>query len=95
MLFRSEQPRVQNLLDLVFFGVINQIGRWALVIGAMGYCFPVRREKINMEHWVDAPLRGKFKMVIDRGHHLNDFKWSVASCREFGHRLGGTEIFAF
>ena len=54
----AEQPRVQNLLDLVFFGVIDQIGRWALIVGAVHYCFTIRREKIYVKHRMDAPLRG-------------------------------------
>jgi hypothetical protein len=48
-----------------------------------------------MKDWVNAPLRGKFKAVINCRHHLNDLKRSVSS----GHKLGGglidTEILAF
>ena len=54
----AEQPRVQNLLDLVFFGVIDQLGRRALIVGAVRYCFTIRREKVYVKHGVDAPLRG-------------------------------------
>jgi hypothetical protein len=54
----AEQPRVQNLLDFIFLGVINQIGRWALIVGAVRYCFTIRREKVYVKHGMDAPLRG-------------------------------------
>ena len=66
-----------------------------LVVGAMCYCFAIRREKINVKHWMNAPLRGKFETVIDGGHHLDNLKRSVASRPKFGRRLGGTEILAF
>ena len=61
----AELPRVQNLLDFIFFFVIYQIGRGAQIVGAVCYCLSVWREKIDMEHWVDAPLRGKFEAVIN------------------------------
>ena len=48
-----------------------------------------------MKHWMDAPLRGKFQVVIDRGHHLDNLKRSMVSRREFGHRLSGMEVLAF
>ena len=54
----AEQPRVQNPLDFVFFGVIYQIGRRALIVSAVCYCFTIRREKVYVKHGVDAPLRG-------------------------------------
>ena len=54
----AEQPRVQNLLDFIFFGVIDQIGGWALIIGPVRYCFTIRREKIYVKHGMDTPLRG-------------------------------------
>ena len=50
-----------------------------LIVGAMHHCFTVWREKIDVEHWMDAPLRGKFQAIVDRGHHLDDLKRSVAS----------------
>ena len=60
----------------------------------MGYCLPVWHEKIDVEHWMDTPLRGKFEAIIDRGHHLDDLKRAVALRPEFGRRLGGTEVLA-
>ena len=54
----AEQPRVQNLLDLVFLGIIDQIGRRVLIVDAVCYCFTIRCEKVYMKHGVDAPLRG-------------------------------------
>ena len=44
---------------------------------------------------MNAPLCGKFQTVIDRGHHLDDLKRSVASRPKLGRRLGGAEILAF
>ena len=40
-----------------------------LVIGTMCNCLLIQREKIDVEDWVNAPLHGKFQMVINRGHH--------------------------
>jgi hypothetical protein len=58
------------------------------------YCFPVWREKIYMEHGVDAPLRGKFQPIIYGRHHLDDFKRSMSSGRKLGGRLIDPEILA-
>ena len=56
----AEQPRVQNLLDCVFFFAVDQFWRWALIVGAMHYGLAIGGEKIDVKHWMDAPLRGKF-----------------------------------
>jgi hypothetical protein len=61
----------------------------------MHYCFFIRREKIDVKHWVNAPLRGKFQTIIDSRHHLNDFEGSMSSGHKLGGRLINTEILAF
>ena len=66
-----------------------------LIVSAMRYCFTMGHKEIDVKYWMNAPLRGKFQPTIDRGHHLNDLKRSVALCCKFGCRLGGAEIFAF
>ena len=66
-----------------------------LIVGAVHYCFAIGCKEVDMEHWMNAPLRGKFQSIIDRGHHLDNFKRSMASCHKFGHRLGDAKIFAF
>ncbi len=40
-------------------------------------------EKIDVKYVMNAPLRGKFQSVVDRGHHLNDGKGAML----FGHKL--------
>ena len=44
---------------------------------------------------MDAPLCGKFEMVIDWGHHLDDLKRSMISGCKLGCRLTETEISSF
>ena len=61
----------------------------------MSHRFTIGREKIDVEYWVDAPLRGKFETVIDCGHHLNDFKWSMSLGRKLGGRLMCAEMTPF
>ncbi len=51
----------------------------------MEFGFSVWREKINVKYIMNAPLRGEFQSIIDRGHHLNDGKRAVP----FGRKLGG------
>ncbi len=31
----------------------------------------IRCEKIDVEDWVDAPLHGKLKTIVNCGHHLD------------------------
>jgi hypothetical protein len=59
------------------------------------YCFSVRGEKINVKHGVNAPLGGKFQVIVDIGHHLNDFKRTMPSGRKLGRQLIGSEVFSF
>ena len=66
-----------------------------LIVSTVGYCFLVWREKIDVEHWMNAPLRGKFQPVIYWGHHLDNLKRFVVSRPELGHRLSGMEVLAF
>ncbi len=47
--------------------------------------FSVGCEKIDMEYVMNAPLRGKFQLIVDRGHHLDDLEGAVS----FGRKLGG------
>ena len=42
-------------------------------------------EKIDVKHWMNAPLHGKFKAIIDRGHHLCDFERPMS----FGCKFSG------
>ena len=48
-----------------------------------------------MEYWVNAPLRGKFKVIVDRGHHLYDLKRSVSFGRKFGGWLCNLQVAPF
>ena len=57
--------------------------------------FSVWREKINVEHWMDAPLRGKFKVIIDRGHHLYNLERSVSLGRKFSGWLCDLQVAPF
>ena len=56
----AEPPRFFNPFDFIFFFSVDQIRWWALIVGPMCYCFAIRCEKIDVEYWMDAPLRGKF-----------------------------------
>jgi hypothetical protein len=44
---------------------------------------------------MDAPLCGKFQVIIDCGHHLNDLKGAMSPGRKLGGGLLDTMIFAF
>ena len=88
----AELPRIQNPLDLILFSIIHQIRWWLLILGPVHYCFVIGGEKISVEHWMNAPLHGKFQMVIDRGHHLNDLEKSMSSGHKLGHWLIKTEV---
>jgi len=57
--------------------------------------FSVRCEKIDMEYVMNAPLRGKFQSIVDRGHHLNDGKRAVPLGRKLGSWLVCAEVASF
>ncbi len=52
--------------------------------------FSVWREKINMKYVMNAPLRGKFQSIVDRGHHLNNSKGTMSLGRKFSGWLIGS-----
>jgi hypothetical protein len=87
--------RVYNFLYGVSFFPFDQFRDRSGEVGAMHYCFFVWCEKICMEHWVDAPLCGKFKLIVDCGHHLSNFKRAMPSWHKLGGWLIETEILAF
>jgi hypothetical protein len=58
-------------------------------------CFAIRSEKIDVKHGVNAPLCGKFKAIVDSGHHLNDLKGAMSSWRKLGGWLIDTEVLSF
>jgi len=57
--------------------------------------FSVGCEKIDVEYVMDAPLRGEFQSIVDRGHHLNDGKGAVSFGRKFGGWLIRTKVAPF
>ena len=91
----AEMPLVQNLLDLVFFFSIDQFWWWALIVAPMCGSFAIRCEKVCVKNGVDAPLRGKFETIVDRGHHLNDLKWPMSSGRKLRGWLVGPKVASF
>jgi hypothetical protein len=91
----AESPNVDDLFDFVFFFAVYQIGRRSLVIRTMCRGLLIPREKIRVEHRVNAPLRGKFKAIVDRGHHLNDLKRSMPLGRKLGSRLMRAQMTSF
>ena len=48
-----------------------------------------------MKNGVDAPLRGKFEAVVDRGHHLDDLERSMPSGCKFRCWLVGPKVASF
>ncbi len=58
-------PRVQNLLDFVFFLIIDQVWRWSRVICSMEFHLMIGCEKIDMKHVMNTPLCGKLQPIID------------------------------
>jgi hypothetical protein len=61
----------------------------------MHYCFLVWHEKVDVENWVNAPLRGKFKAIVDCRHHLNHPKGAMSPGHKLGSWLINAEILAF
>ena len=57
--------------------------------------FTVWREKIDVKHWMNAPLRGKFEAIIDRGHHLYDLKGPMSLGRKLGSWLYDFQVAPF
>ncbi len=61
----------------------------------MKVSFSVWCEKIDVEYIMNAPLRGKFQSIVDRGHHLNDWKGAVSLGRKLGGWLIGAKVVSF
>ena len=57
--------------------------------------FVIRCEKINVEYWVNAPLRGKFEAIIDRGHHLDNPERTMSPGHKLHGWLVGTQVAPF
>ncbi len=57
--------------------------------------FSVWCEKIDVKYVMDTPLCGKFQSIIDRGHHLNNWKGAVSLGHKLGGRLIGTKVMSF
>ena len=70
-------PFGQYVLHLILLFPIDQIRGRVQVVCAMYGRLTVGCEKIDVKHWMDAPLRGKFEAIIDRGHHLYEDRKSV------------------
>jgi len=56
----AELPRVQNLLDLIFFVVIDEVWSQSRIVRSVELGFSVWHEKVNVKYVMNAPLRGKF-----------------------------------
>jgi hypothetical protein len=52
-------------------------------------------EKIDVKHWMDAPLRGKLEAIIDCGHHLSDLEWAMPPGRKLCGWLVDPKVLAF
>src|SRR6266702_2066666 len=87
--------RVQNLLYLVLLLIVDQVWRWSRIICSVELRFLVWREKIDVEHVVNAPLCGKFQSVIDGQHHLNDGKGAMSFGCKLCCRLIGAQVAPF
>ncbi len=83
----AKLPRVQNLLNLIFFFIINQVWRWSRVIWTMDDHLVIWCEKINEKDVMNTPLCGKFQSIIDRGHHLDNGKRAMPLGCKFYHWL--------
>src|SRR6266702_1671002 len=44
---------------------------------------------------MNAPLRGKLQPIVDRGHHLSNWKGAVSLGRKLGGRLIGAKVTSF
>ena len=48
-----------------------------------------------MKHWVNAPLCGKFEVIVDRGHHLCDLEGPVSLGRKLSSWLCNPQVAPF
>ena len=83
----ADSVQVQNLLDFILLLVFDQVWRWSRIIWSVKCRLMVGCEKIDMEYVMNTPLCGKFSLIVDGGHHLNDGKWTVSLGRKLYHRL--------
>ena len=66
-----------------------------MIVGPMSRRFTIRSQEVCVKHVMDAPLRGKFEPVVDRGHHLDNGEWAVAPRSEFRRWLVRAEVAPF
>ena len=64
--FTSEVTVINDSLDLIFFGILDEVRRWPRVVGPMFYSFAIRGPEGRVEDVMDGPGCGKLQLICDR-----------------------------
>jgi hypothetical protein len=70
LLLSSESPMTNDLFNLIFFFVINQLRGWLTVHCSICLCFVIWGQKVHMENMLNFPYLRKFDPIGNWGDLL-------------------------